>query len=99
MNTYELEIHLKTKGLEIELTNGNKINGPSDPIYHHLECEEYALETYLGKITSFGVLIEHEDHKKFIPGNRIDYINVKFLERAQTIPDVTESIKSALKEE
>lgn len=84
MNTYELNIKL--------INEAEKL----DHIHYHIECDDSTLKYNLHKIASEGLLIEDGYNKKYIPGNRIDNIEVRILERIQTIPDVTESIKHAL---
>jgi len=90
MNTYELEIHLKDSHLASE---------DHSPIHHHIDCEEIVLETHLGKIINNGILTNDGYNKKYIPGHRINHIDVKILERVQNIIDVSKSIKTALKDD
>ena len=72
MNTYELEIHFDDNGYAIR-----------EPVHRHIECDESSLEDYLGMIANRGVLIGDEYNGEFIPGRRILYIEVKFLEKIQ----------------
>jgi len=88
MNTYELEIYLIQK-LEVV----------APPIHQYIECEEHMLKSHLSEITNQGFFLDQEDSRYYFPGRRIEYINVKFLEKQQIIPNVSESIKAVLKEE
>lgn len=86
MNVYELDINLiKSHSME------------NHPVHYHIECEESLLREYLNKICTMGILIDDGYDKRFIPGHRIDNIEVKVLERVQVIPDVTDSISSKIK--
>ncbi len=89
MNTYELEIYLNQKGKHVVF---------EEPIHHYVECEEHMVESHLVNITTKGFFVDG-DSLVYIPGHRIDFINVKFLEKQQIIPNVSESIKAVLKEE
>ena len=87
MNTYELNINLiKSPSME------------NHPVHYHIECEECQLREQLTKISAHGILIDDGYDRRFIPGHRIDNIEVKVLERVQVIPDVSDSIKAALTE-
>ena len=83
--TYELDIDL--------------IHGPSmiiEPhIYYQIDCEEYALETHLGRISTQGILIGEGNDREFIPGHRIHSIKDRTVEKT----DVSDSIKNALTQE
>jgi hypothetical protein len=87
MNTYDLEI----------IIDQSYIDQPK--IYHlHVDCEENVLKDHLSKISNQGFLIDVGYDRRYIPGYKINYIDVKILERVQVISDVTESIKEALTE-
>jgi hypothetical protein len=90
MNTYELEIYLDQKERPVQF---------DQPIHQYVECEEHILKSHLDEISSKGFFIEYDQYKIYIPGRRIEYILTKFLEKQQIIPNVSESIKAALKEE
>lgn len=88
MNTYELEIHVDQRFL-----------GKQKPYHFHIDCDENSLKEHLAKISTQGILVDTGQDRRYIPSDKINFIDVKFLEKIQDIPDVSETIKSVLKEE
>lgn len=73
MNLYELSIEL-VKGSSMETTH---------PIVYHINSEEYDILNHLIKIGKDGFIKEDDYAKRYIPGHRINFIEIKILEKIQ----------------
>jgi hypothetical protein len=85
MNTYELKINTKIRAIDENMV-----------IIHYIECEENNLKEQLFQISTKGILVEIEDFKRYISPYTIDTIDVKAIERVQSLLDVQDVIKQVL---